>query len=514
MCGIIFALNSKKANSLKVDDYLHDAFLASQVRGVDGSGLFQVDREGLVTWYKGGIHATDFVKKDLTKTFLAKANKCPLTVGHVRAATSGAVCTDNSHPFQVDRDDGTCVVGVHNGTVSSWRYREDSEKAKLDSEWIYHMIAKYGFDAFERIDGAFALVWYDTRDPGKVFMTRNKDRPLHYMLDSKYETILGASEPGMLGWVAQRNGFYPPKNETCFYLEPDKIYAFDLEGDKLGKFNSWKRPEYNSTKAYHYPGSNYSSTPSRSPGYDEDFYAGEEGYPWYPPGSRTSQSDMYYESLTDQERTLREVREALIGARDEEFQRGKEIMGEAVEVADSTNLPAIVIDHDSLERAMHLAITDQLKQEEKKAEEIETRIDDQVAHQAVDEGQIFLLDANASTATRGEIEEAKNARLFGMVVRFTGLEFDEDTNSCIGTAETVIEGTPVKLDGEVRFLTEQIAWDKYIHNPSKGGKDYAILVGLRQSENWAVFSMPSRKQLITIAELEKKFVSNPTATVN
>lgn len=496
MCGILFTLNSKKARPIKADDFMRDAFLASQVRGTDGAGLFQVDFDGKIRWNKAGQCATKFLESEETKRNLVAANTHPITVGHVRAATSGGVSTQNTHPFQINREDGSYVIGVHNGTVAGWRYREDASECSLDSEWIYHMIAKYGFDAFKRIDGAFALVWYDTNEPGKVFMTRNKERPLHYMITEDRETIFGASEPGMLGWCTQRNGFYPKSGESCFYLEPDKIYAFDLTGNKLGRFDSWTRPDYDPMIAY--PRGSSSSYQSQVDLYDDDETYGD-GYPWYP--GVTNYSNNYYNHLADQEKCLRNCKAALTSE--------PLTVGSIIEDDDDNAHTEVVIDQEQLQKAVANALANQMGEEVAPPVASSFRTEE-VSNDPITDGQLFLLNVHGSSSTRGEIQAAKTAKLFGLVVNFKGMEYDEETRSCIGTAETVIEGTPTTLEGEIRFVPEKVAWDLYINRKH----DVAILTGLRLSENWAVFEMPDQAQRAHIRDMVAKFASTTSTAVN
>jgi hypothetical protein len=515
MCGIIFALNSKGANPIKADDYMRDAFLASQVRGTDGAGLFQVDRDGKITWHKAGSNASEFVALPEAKKNLLAANSLPITVGHVRAATQGIVSTENAHPFCITREDGTSVVGVHNGTIFNWRNKEDADNFKVDSEWIFHMIAKHGVDAFKHFEGAYALVWYDDLYPGKILMTRNKDRPLHYMLTQDRKTMFGASEVGMLGWCTQRNSFYPKTGETCFYLEPDKIYIFDLEKDVLGGFETIDRPKYDWSTGYPRGRSAYASGyESRSAGSstavttydppgpkDRDIFD-DDDEPWYG-------ATGYDYNYSDQEHTLNGVKEALRQARNQTAGSG---MGNNSDVAVIDVEPIVVgsiVDSDALERAMHKAIIQQNAESGVSANDAPFRetTTSPLGPNPIDRSEFYITTARGSAASRGEIRAAKDAKLFGLVVKFKGLEYDEDTNTCIGTADVVINGNTRTLDGEIRFIPEQVAWDLFI-NRNHG---LATLIGLRISENWAVFEMPDpaqRRHIVdTVAAMRKRMMN-------
>lgn len=546
MCGIVFAIAADKQTHYKVDDYLRDAFLASQVRGLDGAGLYQVGRDGTMRWHKTDQPASIFIQDENTMKELRAANESLLTVGHVRAATHGVVSTENAHPFKVTRDDGSILLGVHNGSIPSWKSKKNASKYEVDSEWLFNLIAEDGFEAFEQFEGAFALVWYDSRHPHSVFMTRNDQRPLNFMIDKESKTILGASEVGLLGWCAQRNNFLPKPGEApAFFLNPDTIYEFDLK--ELGKYKRYQRPKYDYRRGWSHStyqpgsaansgngqsgsggGSSGGSSDSKalvpsgtgvmgyptSYGYNEDLYDTEDE-PWYGDdrfsmGSRSSNNSTTYSSydLERQEKRLRQVSDALRRARIEvAFDSGKskdstETVASKEAAADCIDgecevVVGDIVDATELDRAMHRAIIKQSKEGERNHRRgaggvvsgkytREPKGDDDL----IASGGFFLTSVNSKSVSRQEYEAARTAGLYGLVVNFRGLEFDDHTSSCIGEADTVIEGKPARLEGEVRFLTERVAWDIYINQPT----DYAILVGLNLSENWAIFAMPTQPE--------------------
>ena len=207
MCGIIFAINSDYY-SLNLDDWVKDSMLASQVRGTHSAGLFQVDVDGELLWAKDGVTPTDFVRLQEAARIINMSPSSAITVGHVRAATVGTISQENAHPFISERKDGTFVAVVHNGTLQNWRGHKDADQFDVDSQWLAHMLATEGHDAFEYFTGAFAIVWYDSAHPDHLFMARNKERPLHYMVANDNKTLLGCSELGMLGWLSEKHALY------------------------------------------------------------------------------------------------------------------------------------------------------------------------------------------------------------------------------------------------------------------------------------------------------------------
>lgn len=124
-------------------------------------------------------------------------------MGHNRSKTMGSLSHKNAHPFVFDN-----LVGAHNGTLtwpSKGRMKDDN-KFDTDSEALYNDINSNGFeDTIKRMDGAWALTWYD-RNLKTMNFHRNKERPLWYVLDKSGGTLYWASEHTMLYLVLNRYG--------------------------------------------------------------------------------------------------------------------------------------------------------------------------------------------------------------------------------------------------------------------------------------------------------------------
>lgn len=269
MCGIVFAL-SKPHHHAKLDNFINDALLASQVRGVDSTGLFRVSHtpisskgsERTITSKKAAVDASMFLRSAVSKDMVKSSTYAALTVGHVRHKTQGAVRDSNAHPFEVMRTDQTQIIGVHNGTLNGWKDMVEGDDYDVDSEWMYNMIAEDGIDAFKGFDGAYALVWYDSEQPDVVNIARNEKRTLFFARTEDRKGIIGASELGLLAWVAARNEIklwsMPNEKEggephRIFYFEPGILYRFSLNTmeilstTKLPTFDAANNP-YKSTK--------------------------------------------------------------------------------------------------------------------------------------------------------------------------------------------------------------------------------------------------------------------------
>lgn len=252
MCGIHFVINGATLGA-KTDDYFKDAFIANQLRGMHSSGMFVMNKKDEITYHKAAECGQEFIKDARVRNLIATIPNSRLAVGHVRHATSGAISDENAHPFIVQREDGTEIVGVHNGSLRLWQQKGDGTKLKVDSEWAFTKIAELGVDAFRYFDGAYAFVWVDTAQPDVVNMIRNKERPLHYMISKDGNSIVGCSELGMLGWLSERNNI--ERGDKFYYLPEDKLFKFSLKN--IGRVTEHAVPKYDATTTKYPPVAQY-----------------------------------------------------------------------------------------------------------------------------------------------------------------------------------------------------------------------------------------------------------------
>lgn len=199
MCGIVGVI---KKDTTRIKDgvkLFHDALFADQLRGYHSTGMISINALGEVHTYKKALCANDFMQLRETNNMLNLPGT-RMMIGHNRYATTGAKIDANAHPFTVDH-----ITMVHNGTIR-WSWMLNRKDFDVDSEAVCYMLA-HTEDLkadLERIEGAYALVWYDTKEDA-LYMCRNDERPLHVItsMNGEYTTI--SSEAELMTWVMMRN---------------------------------------------------------------------------------------------------------------------------------------------------------------------------------------------------------------------------------------------------------------------------------------------------------------------
>jgi hypothetical protein len=188
--------------------------IVSQLRGLDGSGVFQTRAGGFSNGYRP-VNTDEVLYKTyspfsslMDEAAGMKGNKellnsviVDVIIGHVRASTHGVVSDANAHPFQIDH-----IVGAHNGTLKDTKYT--SHPVKTDSELMFKDISKRGIETvlteLDR-DSAFAIVMYDRNDRS-LYFARNELRTLAFAFNKKRGVMYWASEVKMLKFILDRFG--------------------------------------------------------------------------------------------------------------------------------------------------------------------------------------------------------------------------------------------------------------------------------------------------------------------
>lgn len=255
MCGIVGFISASSSflttditgnwngyyKSSKREDLLKNLLVVSALRGIDSTGVAQIlPKQDYINVSKLPINSIQFIKSADFDSCLDGINYANAGyIGHTRHGTVGQVSLRTSHPFDMQT-----VVGVHNGTLSAYKYLWD--KAASDSEALYHALDQTNdyVSTLENVSGAFALVWYDKLEK-KYFFTRNNERPLVYV---KHPTgIIFASELEMIKFGLSRvlGDKFDEFAKDCevaefetyklYCMDPDDL-SFEVEGYK--KFTS------------------------------------------------------------------------------------------------------------------------------------------------------------------------------------------------------------------------------------------------------------------------------------
>jgi len=195
MCGIVGYISlSDEVLEIPKNRIFDELLFMDTLRGEDSTGIMTLEKDFDWEWQKAAVPAPEFMQD---KEYVQRNTKVWACVGHNRAATIGKVTTDNAHPFEHEN-----VLLVHNGTVRSTHLlpAANSECA-VDSSLIAYNLSEAAVDnadsVLSRINGAYALVWFDRRD-NSVNFARNHERPLHMGLNSTGNVLLFASDGNML----------------------------------------------------------------------------------------------------------------------------------------------------------------------------------------------------------------------------------------------------------------------------------------------------------------------------
>lgn len=167
-CGLIGYSGPEPFNDVYIKMLI---YINGLERGQEATGIYS-PLNGLK---KGIDKAWEFVSNN-------KVEMIPdtLFIGHVRQSTVGNNSELNAHPFKR----GNCVL-AHNGTLRNhWnllrKYKLDFNSYNVDSDILAGAIdASNSSDPLREIDGAAAILFHDIRQPDKLFVFRNDDRPLY-----------------------------------------------------------------------------------------------------------------------------------------------------------------------------------------------------------------------------------------------------------------------------------------------------------------------------------------------
>jgi len=182
---------------------------------MDSTGIMSVYKDDFTwAWQKQAVPASEFIAD---KSFANRELETWCSVGHSRSATSGSISTKNAHPF-VQGD----IMLVHNGTLrSTFNLPHPKPETDVDSDVLCYNLAHVDpVDAHEilgKIQGAYALVWFDLRDQ-TVNFARNSERPFHMGVNTAEDMLVFSSDGHLLNFITDRMIDYTSRPANIWQL--------------------------------------------------------------------------------------------------------------------------------------------------------------------------------------------------------------------------------------------------------------------------------------------------------
>ncbi|AGF91047.1 hypothetical protein SXHG_00025 [Synechococcus phage MRHenn-2013a] len=236
MCGIV-GVASRGAMTAQMKEFFAQLLYHDVVRGEHATGIAAVDTlTQSVEIFKKAMPSYRFLYEPGVAELFDNKKNFNIFIGHNRHATMGDKTKDIfAHPFQHGH-----ITGVHNGTIRDQTLLDDHRLFDVDSDNLFYHMSQNGLDhTLERLNGAFALVWYNSEDNTLNFI-RNDERPMCIgVLDN--ECVVWASEMGMLRWLVRRHRTLKFKKQPVEYendkkekVKYDEEMCYNLEkGDHL-----------------------------------------------------------------------------------------------------------------------------------------------------------------------------------------------------------------------------------------------------------------------------------------
>lgn len=223
ICGIVAVVGKVGANEERAFKMLLEL---DTIRGPHSTGVLSVTRNGSTEVTKAvGTPWDLYDSKKFDTMFGHRTHVCLL--GHNRFATKGSITPKNAHPFTHGD-----ITGVHNGTLTNQSLLEDYRQFDVDSDNLFYHLNMFGVDdTVSKLDGAFALAWYD-KSEHTFNMARNAERPLSYCLSEDGLTCFVASEAWMLSVVLSKHTI---KHNEPVHIKPGEYHYFTITDETAQK---------------------------------------------------------------------------------------------------------------------------------------------------------------------------------------------------------------------------------------------------------------------------------------
>jgi hypothetical protein len=228
MCGLLGLISRQQGGFFSRDlDMLEWMSIINTIRGKDSTGFFTAYRNKQAEVIKIGTHPFNlFQCKEWGAFRNSVTNRGKFVVCHNRAATRGKVSTENAHPFVENN-----IILAHNGTLWNHSNLSKDKEVEVDSHAIAIALAeKPASEVLPTIDGAFALIWYNT-ETEKLYAARNDERPLSLLINREFLVL--SSEPWIAASPMTR---FDKKIDDIVDIKPGTIWEFDINNG--GKFTT------------------------------------------------------------------------------------------------------------------------------------------------------------------------------------------------------------------------------------------------------------------------------------
>lgn len=189
MCGLYGSITSKKLteDQYKVRNRILDSLaIVNESRGDQSTGIASITGTEYEI-FKNTKKASDFIELKKYKNLMGK--NADIIIGHTRLATTGHISKKNAHPFVKGN-----IIGSHNGIITN--HAELDKTAMVDSEAIFTVLNRKNNNfkkALPKIEGSFALSWYNLNEPGMVYLALH-DNPIAIVNIPELNTIFWSSE--------------------------------------------------------------------------------------------------------------------------------------------------------------------------------------------------------------------------------------------------------------------------------------------------------------------------------
>lgn len=284
MCGIVATFGMWGASIRPIFETLLSIDI---LRGKDSTGVALVDCDNNFAVVKDTVFPLELIRTEkYTKALDRFKHNTRLYLGHNRAATKGMVNKVNAHPYCFNN-----IIGVHNGTLIN-DIKDGKQKFDVDSQSIFSAIANHGIEwAWERLDGAATIVWFDLKEKSLNILSNNK-RPLFFVFSKRKQNMFIASEEWMLFHVLDRTNvkrekenWKPKENVLLSYVFNEKkkvieeLRAVELKA-YVRKFNvvHAMHTNGNTDTLYGQTNENYFQTHLQKRKYNAKFDYGEKNF--------------------------------------------------------------------------------------------------------------------------------------------------------------------------------------------------------------------------------------------